>query len=241
MNALEKTTDSLEWERLGQILPRPKAIVCVSAHWYTSGSRVLSSPQPRTIHDFYGFPPQLYRMEYPAPGNPPLARQIADLLGDQAVEDTQWGLDHGTWSVLVHLFPLHDVPTIQLSIDAKASAQDLYTLGTRLRPLRDQGVLILGSGNIVHDLQKVDFSMEGGFDWAYDFDAYIKNHILQGDSKAVIDYQQAGSCAHEAFHTREHFDPLLYALGAAIPGEAVSVFNEHCLMGSLSMTSYRFG
>jgi 4,5-DOPA dioxygenase extradiol len=240
MNAIEVNDDSSEWAGLGKRIPKPKAIVCVSAHWYTQGTRVLTSVAPRTIHDFSGFPERLYRVSYPAQGSPELASRIIELLEPPVTTDSGWGLDHGTWSVLVHMYPQADIPTIQLSIDARATPQQLYALGNALRPLRQESVLILGSGNIVHNLGLVDFSKPDGFDWADEFDDYIKRGILDVEHESVLDYHMAGTCADRAFRTREHFDPLLIVLGASRPDDAVTVVNGHRLYGSISMTSYLF-
>ncbi len=240
MNAIELNDDSSEWAKLGQRIPKPKAIVCVSAHWYTQGTRILTAANPRTIHDFSGFPERLYRVAYAAQGSPELASRIIELLDIPITSDSGWGLDHGSWSVLIHMYPQADIPTIQLSIDARATPRQLYAQGIALRPLRQEDVLILGSGNIVHNLGLVDFSQPDGFDWADEFDGYIKRKILEDEHAGVLDYHEAGDCAGKAFRTREHFDPLLIVLGASQSADTVSVINGHRIYGSLSMTSYLF-
>jgi len=240
MNAIEINDDSSEWTKLGATIPRPRAIMCISAHWYTQGTRVLSATTPRTIHDFSGFPERLYRVSYPAQGNPELAAQVQELLDTPVTSDSGWGLDHGTWSVLVHMYPQADIPTIQLSIDARATSHQLYAFGSALRALRQEGVLILGSGNVVHNLGLVDFSKPDGFDWADEFDEYIKRKILEAEHEGIMDYPKAGACAARAFRTREHFDPLLMVLGASHPDDTVTLINGHRIYGSLSMTSYLF-
>lgn len=241
MNAVGENHITQGWRSMVASCDTPTAILCISAHWYTKGTRVLSSELPRTIHDFYGFPRELYALSYPAPGDVGLARRIGKLLGKSVTADDSWGLDHGTWSVLRHLYPEADIPVVQLSIDAHASAQALYDQGMKLGALRDEGVLIVGSGNIVHNLALVDMDMAGGFPWAIEFDAYIRDNIVGHRHEGVLDYRQAGACAEDAFWTREHFDPLLVALGAAGCDGAVAIYNEVFFAGSVSMTSYRFG
>lgn len=240
MNAIEVNDDSSEWAKLGATILKPKAIVCISAHWYTKGTRVLTATNPRTIHDFSGFPERLYRVSYPAQGIPGLASRIQELLDTPVTSDSGWGLDHGTWSVLVHMYPQADIPTIQLSIEARATTRQLYAFGSALRVLRQEGVLILGSGNVVHNLGLVDFSLADGFQWADEFDEYIKCKILDAEHEGVLDYHKAGTCAARAFRTREHFDPLLMVLGASQPEDTVTIINGHRIYGSLSMTSYLF-
>ncbi len=240
MNAIEHNPFSTQWEQLGERLPRPKAILAVSAHWFTSGTRVNDSPAPQLIYDMYGFPAELYRVAYPAPGAPEVARQARELLGDAARIDNAWGLDHGTWSVLTHMFPKADIPVFQLSVNRNASPAEHLALGRRLRALREQGVLILASGNVVHNLAEARFDREKGFPWAEEFDRYIKQHVISRTFDSVVHYEQAGACAIVAFRTIDHFAPLLYALGASDEKDTITVFNDACVFGALSMTSYLF-
>ncbi len=240
MNAIEDNGFTRSWELLGEELPIPPAILCVSAHWFTRGTKTADDPRPNTVHDFYGFPEALYRVEYPAPGSPEWAHTTVDLLDGRAQIDNSWGIDHGAWSVLRRMFPQADVPVYQLSVDASASMEERYERGRALAPLRKQGVLIMGSGNMVHNLGMVDWSSEGGFPWADEFDRYIREAVLAGDHGKVIDYRQAGSAARLAVPTPDHFAPLVYALGAAGTGGTVETFNEARTMGSLSMTGYVF-
>ena len=240
MNAIELNEFSRAWRELGLALPRPSAILAVSAHWYVAGTRVNGAAQPRQVYDMYGFPQPLYQLKYPAPGAPELAARIQTLLPETARDD-RWGIDHGTWSVLCHMFPDADVPVTQLSVDYGAPADAHYAIGRALKPLREEGVLILASGNVVHDLRRVDWDMEGGLPWADEFDEYICRAILEDRPQDVVRYTRAGNSAREAFPTPDHFYPLLYALGAREPGEAAEVFCKKRMMGSLSMTGYRFG
>ena len=241
MNALEDNHVTRGWKETAVSFKIPEAVLCVSAHWYTSGTRVLSSSRPRTIHDFHGFPRKLYEIEYPAAGSYPLVNRVGELLGDAVTRDDEWGLDHGTWSVLRHFYPEADVPVVQLSIDAHASAAQLQHIGARLAPLRSEGVLILGSGNVVHNLSLMDMSVKGGFPWAVEFDNFIAHAILEKRADDVVAYQKAGSLVHRAFRTREHFDPLLIVIGAVEAKEHVRIFNRGFFAGSVSMTSYLWG
>lgn len=238
MNAIEENAFSAQWEKLGPQLPKPEAILAVSAHWFTRGTRVTNAPRPKMVYDMYGFPKALYEVVYPAPGSPHFAERTQALTGAQF--DTTWGLDHGSWSVLRRLFPQADVPVFQLSVDSLATVQTHYELGKRLRALRNEGVLILGSGNIVHNLARVAWDQEGGFPWAKEFDSAIRNHILRRNVEGVLQYPKIGASAALAFTTLDHFAPLLYALGAADEQDRITVFNDACVLGSLSMTSYLF-
>ena len=240
MNAIELNEFSRAWRELGSALPRPRAILAVSAHWYVAGTRVNGAAQPRQVYDMYGFPQPLYQLKYPTPGAPELAARVQALLPETARDD-RWGIDHGAWSVLCHMFPGADVPVTQLSIDYGAPADAHYAIGRALKPLREEGVLILASGNVVHDLRRVDWDMESGLPWADECDEYICRAILEDRPQDVVLYTRAGSSAREAFPTPDHFYPLLYALGAREPGEAAEVFCKKRMMGSLSMTGYQFG
>lgn len=237
-NVIEKNAFTKGWSEMATHIPKPKAILCVSAHWYNDMDAVSSAAQPDTIHDFYGFPDELYQVEYPAPGAPALAARVAALIPGLQTDPTR-GLDHGAWSVLHFMYPDADIPVTQLCVNAGNTPQESYHTGQSLRPLREEGVLIIGSGNIVHNLARVDWSMTGGFGWADAFDAYIKDAILGQRHDAIIQYQKAGQSAASAFSRRDHYDPLLYALGAA-GGSNPSVFNDARTLGSMSMTSYLF-
>jgi 4,5-DOPA dioxygenase extradiol len=241
MNAIENNEFSRAWIALGKTLPSPKAILCISAHWETEGTQVTAMEKPRTIYDFYGFPPELYAMKYPVPGSPEFARHVRDLVGEDRISpDLTWGLDHGTWSVLSRLFPKADVPVIQLSLDTIKSAQEHYDLGRQLQPLRDEKILIVGSGNIVHNLRVAVFD-DTAYDWAVEFDGKVKQWILDDNHAAIIQYDKQGSQAALAVNSAEHYKPLLYALGAKEPGEPVSFFTEKVWGGSISMRSVRIG
>jgi 4,5-DOPA dioxygenase extradiol len=240
MNALEDNEYSQAWEEAGRSLPRPRAILCVSAHWETSGSRVTAMPEPRTIHDFGGFPRQLFEMRYPAPGSPALARLVHQLTGTKVGLDLEWGLDHGTWSVLCRMFPAADVPVAQLSLDRTKPPAFHYQLGRALASLRRRGVLIVGSGNVVHNLGLIRWS-GGVFDWAAEFDEAIRRLIVAGDHEAIVDYERLGPSAQLAVPTNEHFLPLLYALGLKEENEDIRFFAEGIAYGSLSMRSLRIG
>ena len=240
MNAIEQNKYSDAWIELGKTLPKPEAILCVSAHWFTRGTRINDSLAPKMVYDMYGFPDALYRVTYPASGAPEIAQQTAHLLRGRATIDNSWGLDHGSWSVLLRLFPNADIPVFQVSVDATAPVQEHFDLGEALRPLRKEGVLILGSGNVVHNLRMVDWERSGGFDWAQTFDSYIKENVIQRTFDNVLQYQRAGSSAQLSVPTPDHFFPLLTVLGASDAGDSVRVLTEACVLGSLSMTGYLF-
>jgi 4,5-DOPA dioxygenase extradiol len=241
MNAIERNQFHLSWEALGQQLPRPKAVLCISAHWQTQGVRLSASQHPETIHDFRGFPKALFEVAYPARGDPELARHIADLLSDyQAGLDFERGLDHGAWSILVAMYPNADVPVVQLSLDATRPAAFHYRLAKQLAPLRDEGVLILGSGNIVHNLRSFSFANPEPLDWAVEFDAEVKRRILLREHEALIDPGSLGEHAKLAIPTDEHFLPLLYALAVRNEGDPLGFFND-VVLSSISMTSVLVG
>lgn len=242
MNAIENNRFSVQWEKIGERIPRPEAILSVSAHWYTAGLRVCDDPAPKLIYDMYGFPEELYAVRYDAPGAPQFAGMTQELLGDGVRIDNSWGLDHGTWSVLRHLYPQADIPVFQLSVDNRATAEEYYETGRKLRALRDKGVLIFGSGNVVHNLGRVNWSMkEEGYPWALEFDDYIKKNVLSGNHENAINYRRAGDSVKFAFTYLDHFAPFLCTLGASEPEDKITVFNDSCALGSLSMTSYLFG
>jgi 4,5-DOPA dioxygenase extradiol len=231
------------WRELGASLPRPKAVLMVSAHWYVNQTAVTAMERPRTIHDFGGFPAPLYDLVYPAPGDPALAARVAEILSPlPVVEDHDWGLDHGAWSVLLHIWPKADVPVVQLSIDRTRPPSFHYEAGRRLRGLRDEGVLIAGSGDVVHNLRAVNFT-EGAapYDWATRFDALVRGRIRDGDRESLIDYPFLGEDAQRSIPTPDHYLPLLYVLGAAYDDEPVAFFNDEIDLASVSMLGVVFG
>lgn len=241
MNAVEDNAWSRGFAAIGAEMPRPAAILAVSAHWYGSGTFVTANDVPETIHDFSGFPEALYRISYPAPGDADLARRVVATVGpERAATSTTWGIDHGTWSVLVHLRPRADVPVLQLSIDARLAPEEHLAIGRRLAPLRDEGVLILGSGNVVHNLYRIVWQ-DTAFDWAADFDETVKRLILEGDHDALIRYRDLGSPARLAVPTNEHFLPLLYVLSLRQEGEPLVFFAEGVTLGTISMRAFRVG
>lgn len=237
MNAIEDNDFSRAWSAVGQSLPKPNAILCVSAHWETKGTRVTGMDQPKTIHDFGGFPPELYAVEYAAPGSPDLARLTQETVQKVPVSlDQSWGLDHGTWSVLCHMFPQADIPVIQLSLDRTQAPAFHYQLGKELRALRNKGVLIVGSGNIVHNLRVMQWE-DRAFDWAIEFDEKVKELIASGDHPSIIGYQNLGPAARLSIPTNEHYLPLLYILALQDKDEKVQFFADRVTLGSISMRS----
>jgi len=244
MNALERNEYTHGWERMAAELPKPRAILSVSAHWYTPGARVTAEERPRTIHDFGGFPRKLYEVRYPAPGSPELARRVRDLLSPTPVAlDERWGLDHGTWSVLVHVFPGADVPVVQLGIDETLSAQEHFELARRLRPLRDEGVLVLGSGDVVHNLHTYAWGQHPvePYDWAVRFESRIRQLLESRDFGSIVAYEQMGRDAALAAPTPDHFLPLLYVIAQAENDEPVTYPVEGFDGGSVSMLAIRIG
>ncbi len=240
MNAIEKNPFTEGWKNLSLTLPHPQAIVMVSAHWYGPGLKTSDSAKPRMVYDMYGFPNELYRIRYPAPGSPKLAERLKTLLGPSLTIDNTWGIDHGAWSVLLHLFPKADIPLVQLSVDASAPIEKLYDIGQTLNILRDEGVMIIASGNIVHNLRKVDSDFPyKGYPWAEAFDAFVKQNILTHDHAPLLRYEAAPG-GTLSVPTPDHYLPLIYALGATDPTDKVTVFNDARAMGSLSMTGYLF-
>ncbi len=232
------------WAELGRTLPRPEAILMVSAHWETDGvTAVTAMERPRTIHDFGGFPRALHEMTYPAPGSPALAERVRALPGlGNVMADLEWGLDHGTWSMLAHTYPHADVPVVQLSLDRRLSPREHYDLGRALAPLRDEGVLIAGSGDIVHNLRAMRRDGEGSpFDWAIRFENQMKAALLAGDHDQLVNFADAGADARLAVPTDEHFLPLLYIAAVQKPDEPVRFFNEAIDLGSISMTGFVIG
>jgi 4,5-DOPA dioxygenase extradiol len=239
MNAIESNTYSQAWEELGVQLPRPTAILCVSAHWETDGTRVTAMPSPRTIHDFYGFPRELFTVKYAAPGSPALALRIREVCHSTTVTpDDGWGLDHGAWSVLCRMFPAADIPVVQLSLDRSKTPAEHHALGEELVSLRGEGILILGSGNIVHNLGMLDW--EGGaYEWAIQFDAKIAGMIRDRDHDGILELLNRREEIRLPIPTPEHFLPLVYCLAVQETEDEVSFFTEEVTMGSLSMRSLR--
>ncbi|MBL8199891.1 MAG: 4,5-DOPA dioxygenase extradiol [Chromatiales bacterium] len=244
MNALATNPWTEAWSRLGRETGKPRAVLCISAHWYGPGCSVTAMATPRTIHDFGGFPRELFEVQYPAPGDPALAERVRSLLAPVDVApDHDWGLDHGAWSVLIKVFPAADVPVVQLRIDATRPPAWHYALGRALRPLREEGVLIVGSGNLVHNLQQYGWGEpeRPAYDWATRFEARARALIAAGDHEPLIGYEQLGRDARLSIPTPEHYLPLLYVLGAQEEGEAVSFPVEGTDGGSISMLAVQVG
>lgn len=241
MNAIEDNRYTKSWMEMAKKIPKPESIVSISAHWYTKGTKIMNEENPKTIYDMYGFPKELYEISYNVPGNPKLAENVKSLISKQSVFDNSWGIDHGTWSVLVHMYPERDIPVFQISIDASARPEVHYQIGRELKSLRHQGVLLFGTGNIVHNLRMIDWEIKDkGFDWAYKFDDYMKENIENRNHEKVINYLSLGETAKLAVPTPDHFNPILYILGASDKEDEISTYNNGCMMGSLSMTSYLF-
>ena len=239
MNAIEENAFHFEWVRLAERLPKPKAILCISAHWHSqNGTKVTGAGKPVTIHDFFGFPQRLFRVEYPAQGDLLLARHIADLLGGQKIAqvDATRGLDHGAWSVLRAMYPRAEFPVLQLSLDIDKPAEHHYELAQMLDPLRDEGVLILGSGNIVHNLALWDWRDPKPLDWAVRFDAAVKRRVIRGEHIELVEWERLGEDSKLAIPTPDHYLPLLYVLAVQRETDLVSFFNEE-VIGGISMTS----
>jgi 4,5-DOPA dioxygenase extradiol len=248
MNAIEDNEYRRSWQALGQEFgkrwPQPQMILCISAHWLTEGWHVTAMDKPKTIHDFGGFPPELFAQQYPAPGAPQVAKELSDAIKHPAVGlDHQWGLDHGTWSVLKPMFPAAQIPVLQLSMDYSRPSAEHFALGRQLRGLRDHGVLIVGSGNIVHNLRATRFGAPSNqaYDWTVQFDTATATHMEKGDLAALADFQKMGQVAQLAHPTYDHYLPLLYAAGAADAKEPVKFFNTGYQAASISMRSAIWG
>jgi len=246
MYAIEENEFTRTWQKLDESITKPKAILCVSAHWETRGTQVTAMQQPPTIHDFGGFPKELYEVQYPAPGDPELAKETTKTISGTVVsEDVKWGLDHGAWSVIRRMYPEAKIPVVQLSLDYNKSPEEHYALAKELSSFRDKGVLIIGSGNMVHNLRRVawdkDPDMEYGFDWTLEANDIFKKLIMDDNHKALIDYTLLGKEVQMAVPTPDHFLPLLYALALKTEGDELSFFNDKAVMGSLTMTSLKIG
>jgi 4,5-DOPA dioxygenase extradiol len=242
MNAIEDNEFTKGWQKIASEIPRPKAIICVSAHWFVPSTMVTAMEQPRTIHDFWGFPSELYEQQYPAPGDPALAETIINALPNYNITlDQSWGLDHGTWSVLKQMYPNADIPTIQLSIDHSQASEYHYKLGSKLAFLRNQGVLIIGSGNMVHNLGMINPHMhQTAYDWAVEFEEYVMKSLRNNDDEALVKFKDLGRAASMAHPYVDHYLPILYAKGAAGNVSKYKVFNQHVFYGSVSMTCVKF-
>lgn len=244
MNAIEENAYHKSWQALGKSLPRPQAILSVSAHWITKGTKVTGMSHPKTIHDFGGFPKKLFDQQYPAPGSPAFAALAKELVTYSHIQtDDSWGLDHGTWSVLLPMYPAADIPVFQLSLDYDQPPTYHYEIGKQLNKLRDKGVLIIGSGNLVHNLGMVDWGNTGKtFDWALEFDSKFTQWMDKGDHASVLNYQKLlGSTATMAHPSYDHLLPLFYILGLQQKNEKISYFNDRIDMGSISMRSMLIG
>lgn len=243
MNAIRQNPFVNFLSGAGKEIPKPKAILCISAHWETIGTKILKILHPRTLHDFYGFPQALFEVQYPAPGSPAIADEIIQLLQPITIDsDTNWGLDHGCWSILKHLYPLADIPVIQLSLNKKLSLPEHYAMGIKLKSLRNQNILIIGSGNITHNLRNLNWNINPtSFDWAIEFDEMIKKAIVNQDLPTLfgqnITDKKLWQMAHPTF---EHYMPLLYVLGASDPEDMLSFPYEGMELGSLSMRAVQF-
>jgi 4,5-DOPA dioxygenase extradiol len=243
MNTLARNQYTEAWRRLGAMVPKPKAILAISAHWYTRGTAVTAMANPKTIHDFGGFPQALFDIQYPAPGDPALAARVRDLLAPVEVQlDQSWGLDHGTWSVLAHAFPQADIPVVQLSMDATKPAAFHYQLGRSLAPLRDEGVLVVGSGNVVHNLILMQRGADvSAYKWARRFNETVRAALACGDHQTLIDFELLGENASLSVPTPEHYLPLLYIAGLQAEGETMAFIVDGYEAGSLGMLSAAAG
>lgn len=246
MNGIEDTEFSRRWTQMAKEIPTPKAVLVVSAHWFTKGTKITAMDFPKTIHDFGGFPQELFDVQYPAPGNPLLAKETAALIHSTQVElNHDWGLDHGTWTIVRHMYPDAKIPVLQLSIDYSKGPQYHYDLAKEIYNLRKKGVLIIGSGNMVHNLRMVAWDKlneaDYGFDWAKNINDKFKSYILDGNHKPLINYSELGKDALLAIPTPEHYLPLLYTLALKGNKDNVSFFNDKAVGGSLTMTSVKIG
>ncbi|MDD2427410.1 MAG: 4,5-DOPA dioxygenase extradiol [Eubacteriales bacterium] len=239
LNAIEDNEYTKNWQAIAARIPRPEVIIAVSAHWYSKGTHIMNDAAPPTIYDMYGFPDELYEVVYDAPGSPEFAETSKELISRESVFDDSWGIDHGSWSVLVHIYPDRDIPVFQISVDGTAAPEEHYKIGQELKALREQGALILGSGNVTHNLRLINWNIGSvGFDWATDFDDFICQSILNHKHQDILNYKELGEIAKLAVPTPDHFYPLLYPLGASDPEDKITVFNQKGEMGSMTMTGY---
>jgi len=243
MNAIEENEFVTGFRNIGKSIPKPVAILCISAHWETRGTFVTAMEKPETIHDFGGFPQALFEVQYPAPGSPELAAELGHMVtGTHIGMDDKWGLDHGAWSVIKHLYPNADVPVVQLSLDYDKTPEYHYELAKELSSFRKKGVLIIGSGNMVHNLRVVDWrNPDKGYDWANAANDQFKKLILANDHKALIHYKDLGAEIQQSIPTPEHYLPMLYILGLKQENEQITFFNDKTVLGSMSMTSFQIG
>lgn len=243
MNGIEDNEFSRRWKQMGKEIVKPSAVICISAHWLTKGTWVTAMNNPKTIHDFGGFPDELFAVQYPAPGKPELANEVKELVKSTPVHlDHDWGLDHGTWSVVKNMYEDASIPVLQLSIDYNQPAQYHFKLAEELKALRKKGVLLIGSGNMVHNLRMVDWQkQENGFDWAVEINETMKKNILSRNFNSMIDYEKLGSAAQYAIPTPDHYYPLIYSLGLSDKSDDISFFNDKAVMGSITMTSVKIG
>jgi 4,5-DOPA dioxygenase extradiol len=241
MNGIEHNAFSESWRVLGKQLPVPTAVLVISAHWLTKGTKITAMDFPATIHDFGGFPDELYQVQYPAPGNPELAQETASIIkSTEVLPDHDWGLDHGAWTLIRNMYPEADIPVLQLSIDFTKGANYHYQLTKELEPLRYKGVLIIGSGNMVHNLRMLSFNKINesfGFDWAIEMNENFKKYIVSKNHIPLINYEQMGAAARLAIPTPDHYYPLMYVLGLQSKDEEAFIFNDNLMAGSLTMTS----
>jgi 4,5-DOPA dioxygenase extradiol len=246
MNAIEENEFVQRFRIISNEIKKPKAILCISAHWETRGTKITAMVMPKTIHDFGGFPKALYEVKYPAPGSPELANEVKNNIQYSEPElDYQWGLDHGAWSVIKHLYPNADVPVVQMSLDVFQNPQNHYALAKELAFLREKGVLIIGSGNMVHNLRLVAWDKMNnenyGYNWAIEASDKMKNFILDNNHQSLINYSSQGKAFQHAIPTPEHFLPLLYTLALKDKNDEISIFNDKAIAGSLTMTSVKIG
>lgn len=246
MNAIEENEFVEGFRKIGKEVPKPSAILVISAHWETRGTYITAMPKPRTIHDFGGFPPALFAVQYPAPGDPALASEIRNKISNYSIQpDESWGLDHGAWSVVKHLFPQAEIPVLQLSLNYYKTPAEHYELAKELAFLRKKGVLIIGSGNIIHNLALVAWNKLKtpgyAYDWAIEAKEKINSFILNGDHKSLVNFDKQGKAFQLAVPTPDHYLPLLYALSLKGENEAIEIFNDKPVGGSLTMTSLKIG
>jgi 4,5-DOPA dioxygenase extradiol len=245
MYAIEPNRFTQSWTRLGQSIPQPKAILMLSAHWYTRGIWLTAMQQPKTIHDFSGFPEELSAIQYRAPGSPELAERVRDLIqphfANITLEEAEWGLDHGSWSILKYMYPKANIPVIQMSIDATLKNEDHWKLGQLLRPLREENVLIISSGNVVHNLRLLSRSNAASPSWATGYEEFFKYHVLTDDFEPLIHWENSSPFVSSAIPTPEHYLPAIYTLGLKHEDESASVITEGIEMSSISMLSFGFG